>query len=231
MDESFSWASREVREVIGAGLVSWHVLAASQLAGAGKVAWAESLGKRRKCSWHLTVPMKLWKVSASCLSAGRSVSPSVQGSEIGHMVQRSSVENRWRGPLCFDRQAYSWGEVFKWMLEIKASEILSYLQSHQYESCSLLYKTCLFCKACKWWGIKGKPYHNGLWLSHWKMWRDEGTLLTCAVVSSESQRLIFNPLSGGQYLVLFWDSHKLFLYEREVCEMPDMRGQMLWICF
>jgi len=36
---------------------------ASQLAGAGTVAWAESQGKRRKCSWHLAAPMKLQEVS------------------------------------------------------------------------------------------------------------------------------------------------------------------------
>lgn len=141
--------SLEVREVIGAGLVTWHMLTASHLAGAGKVAWAESLGKRRRCSWHSGNPMKLREVSTFYLSAGRSVSPLLQGSEIGHMVQRSSVENRWRGPLCFDSLACSLGEVFTWMLETKASEILSYLQVHQYESCSLLYKTCLFCKTCK----------------------------------------------------------------------------------
>lgn len=111
--------SLEVREV-GAGLASWHMVTASQLVGAGKVAWAESPSKRRKCSWHSAAPMKLQEVSSSYLSAGRSVSPLLQGSEIGHMVQRSSVENRWRGPLCFDRQACSLGEVFKWMLETKA---------------------------------------------------------------------------------------------------------------
>lgn len=60
--------SLEVREVIGAGLVSWHVLTASQLAGAGKVARTESLGKRRKYSWDLAAPMKLQEVSTSSLS-------------------------------------------------------------------------------------------------------------------------------------------------------------------
>lgn len=60
--------SLEVRVVIGAGLVSWHVLTASQLAGAGKVARTESLGKRRKYSWHLAAPMKLQEVSTSSLS-------------------------------------------------------------------------------------------------------------------------------------------------------------------
>lgn len=61
--------SLEVRRVIGAGLVSWHMLTASQLAGAGKVAHTQSLGKRRKCSWHLAAPMKLQEVSTSSLSA------------------------------------------------------------------------------------------------------------------------------------------------------------------
>lgn len=48
------------------------------------------------------------------------------------------------------------------MIKPKAAAILSYLQVHQCESCSLLYKTCLFCKAFKWWSVKDKPYCSGL---------------------------------------------------------------------
>lgn len=40
MDESLEliWRCPGVTDVIGAGLIPWHVLIASQLAGAGKVA-------------------------------------------------------------------------------------------------------------------------------------------------------------------------------------------------
>lgn len=47
------------------------------------------------------------------------------------------------------------------MIETKAAAILSYLQVHQCESCSLLYKTCLFCKTFKRWSIKDRPYRSG----------------------------------------------------------------------
>jgi len=50
MDETLKLLLRcpEVRKVIKTGLVPWHVFVVSHLAGAGKVAWAECPGKRRK---------------------------------------------------------------------------------------------------------------------------------------------------------------------------------------
>lgn len=57
--------SLKVREVVGASLIPWHMLIAWQMAEAGKVAWTQFLGKRRKCSWHLAAPMKLWEISTS----------------------------------------------------------------------------------------------------------------------------------------------------------------------
>lgn len=50
MDEILKLLLRcpEVRKVIKTGLVPWHVFVVSHLAGAGKVAWAECPGKRRK---------------------------------------------------------------------------------------------------------------------------------------------------------------------------------------
>lgn len=93
--------SLELWEVIGAGLVPWHVLTASQLQ-LGNVSWAGSLAGR-ECSRHSAAPVKPREVSTSSVSAGRSVSSLLQGSETGHMVQRSSMQNRWRGSLCFDR--------------------------------------------------------------------------------------------------------------------------------
>lgn len=78
MDESLEliWRCPGVIEVIGASLIPWHVLIASQLAGVGK--WHEqNVRGRVKNLQHSAAAVKLQEVSTCCPSAVRSVSPSL----------------------------------------------------------------------------------------------------------------------------------------------------------